>query len=290
MEIEKKNSKGIIVLIILLILIIFGLIGHICYDKFYTNTNNSNNNNNNNSNNYNSNETISIDSEVVTNAMKILKNIYISNDDLYSKNSYNISEISNYDLVATALKNIDKSYIVSVCDADNPKKTVSFEVLNSALNKYVLNQTITVNTIKALKNKPSYSTQYEVYDTGINIKEDGLELHGSCGKTFQADDYINKKVISAEKNNDYLYIYEKQAFAKYTDAGTVDSPAVNYYKDYNKTTLLEKNLDSIEFINQNDNNTNKNVTPKWELYNTYKYTLKKINNNYYFESFEITNK
>ena len=121
MEIEKKNSKGIIVLIILLILIIFGLIGHICYDKFYTNTNNSNNNNN-NSNNYNSNETISIDSEVVTNAMKILKNIYISNDDLYSKNSYNISEISNYDLVATALKNIDKSYIVSVCDADNPKK------------------------------------------------------------------------------------------------------------------------------------------------------------------------
>ena len=160
MEIEKKNSKGIIVLIILLILIIFGLIGHICYDKFYTNTNNSNNNNN--SNNYNSNETISIDSEVVTNAMKILKNIYISNDDLYSKNSYNISEISNYDLVATALKNIDKSYIVSVCDADNPKKTVSFEVLNSALNKYVLNQTITVNTIKSLKNKPSYSTQYEV--------------------------------------------------------------------------------------------------------------------------------
>ena len=120
-------------------------------------------------------------------------------------------------------------------------------------------------------------------------KENGIELYSSCDEIFQGDDYVNKKIISAEKNNDYLYVYEKHAFAKYSDTETEGSSVVNYYKDYNRTTLLEKDLDSIEFTDA-EGNVGKNSTPKWDLYNTYKYTFKIIDNNYYFQSFELTNK
>lgn len=295
MKVEKKNGKGLVYLVVVLIVIILGLISYICYDKFYLNSNNKNNTtenkvDNNNSNKSNSNEIISIDSTIVTNAMETFKKIYISDDNLYEKNNYSISEISNYDLIATALKNIDSSYIVSACVYDKPRKTVSFEILNSALNKYILNQTITKSTVESLKKESSYpATQYEVADTGIDLKENGIELYSSCDEIFQGDDYVNKKIISAEKNNDYLYVYEKHAFAKYSDTETEGSSVVNYYKDYNRTTLLEKDLDSIEFTDA-EGNVGKNSTPKWDLYNTYKYTFKIVDNNYYFQSFELTNK
>ena len=294
MEVEKKNGKGIIVLVVILIVIILGLVSYICYDKFYLSNNNKNDTTENkvdvnDSNKANSNENISIDSVIVTNAMDTFKNIYISDNSLYANNNYNVSEISNYDLVATALRNIGRDYIVSAC-VNEPRKIVSFETLNSALNKYILNQTITENTIKSLKKESSYpAAQYEVADTGINLKENGLELYGSCGGIFQANDYVNKKIVSAEKNNYYLYVYEKQAFAKYSDTETDGSPLVNYYKDYNKTNLLEKDLDSIEFTDANGN-SGKNSTPNWDLYNTYKYTFKIVDNSYYFQSFELTNK
>ena len=290
MEIEKKNGKGIIALVVFLILIILGLISYICYDKFYLNSNSKNDNEENKVDvNANIKEDISIDSQIVTDAMETFKKIYISDSSLYANNNYNVSEISNYDLVATALINIDPSYIVSNC-VDEPKKTVSFEILNSALNKYILNQTITENIIKSLKKESSYpAAQYEVADTGINLKEDGLELYGSCGGIYGFNDYVNKKVVSAEKDNDYLYIYEKQAFAKYSVVEIDSNILVNYYKDYNKTTLLEKDLDSIHFTDENGN-VGKNSTPNWDLYNTYKYTFKIVDNNYYFQSFELANK
>ena len=114
-------------------------------------------------------------------------------------------------------------------------------------------------------------------------------MYGSYGGVFQANDYVNKKIVSAEKNNDFLYVYEKQAFAKYSDMEPGGNHLVNYYKDYNKTNLLEKDLDSIEFTDANGN-FGKNSTPKWDLYNTYKYTFKITDNTYYFQSFELTNK
>ena len=122
MEIEKKNRKGIIALVVFLILIILGLISYICYDKFYLNSNSKNDNEENKVDvNANIKEDISIDSQIVTDAMETFKKIYISDSSLYANNNYNVSEISNYDLVATALINIDPSYIVSNC-VDEQKK------------------------------------------------------------------------------------------------------------------------------------------------------------------------
>ena len=59
---------------------------------------------------------------------------------------------------------------------------------------------------------------------------------------------------------------------------------VNFYKEYSNTTVLEKGLvdDELEF---DDNGVNQSIN--WDLYDTYKYTFKKVNDKYYFESFGL---
>lgn len=293
-EVKKtKKEKSLIYLVIFLSLIILVLICYIFYDKLYLDSNNKKDNienkeENSDKNNSDNKEAISIDSQIVIDAMKKYNGMYIEEHDLYNKNKYNISEISNYEIVATALKNIDRSYIVSNC-SNEPKKTVSFETLNSVLKDYILNKTISKDMIKYLYGESSFpGEQYVIIDTGIKLKENGLELSGSCGDEFSMEDFVNRKVISAEKDGDYLYIYEKQAFARYNGTEANIGYLVDYYKDYSRTNVLEKNLDSIEFIDLNGN-VGKNSTPNWDLYNTYKYTFKLVDNNYYFQSFELSN-
>ena len=57
------------------------------------------------------------------------------------------------------------------------------------------------------------------------------------------------------------------------------------------TSLVESKTmtDSKNYTDANGN-FGKNSTPKWDLYNTYKYTFKISDNTYYFQSFELTNK
>ena len=279
---KKKKKKGVIIGFILLILIILGLVGYILYDKGVVKLDTKKEKT----------ETkeevpkeLSVDDKIVADAMEIMDRIYISEDNLYKNDSYNISEISNDDLIATAIKNIDGDYIVSACEFEKERKTISFESLNTALNKVVLNKKITNDMITGLGKSPYTIAQYGVNDIGIILSNNGLKLVGSCGGTFGGVPYINKKVIKAEKNNKYLYVYEKQAFASYNYLEN-DSHAVDYYKDYDKTNVIEKGLDSIEFTDA-DGNHGKNSTPNWDLYNTYKYTFEKHDDNYYFVSFEL---
>lgn len=288
---KEKNNVGLYIIIVILCI---GLTIAVCYILFNkgNNTksidnqgqqiNNNSDNNINNIENINDNknksielindiEAISIDSQIVNTARKIFDNIYISESNLYSNNRYDISNISNYELIATALKNIDSNYILGAC-SESTRKVVSFDTLNLTLNEYILNKSINLNTIKSLTNKSSYpDAQYEVDNIGIIINSNGISLIGPCDGALGPQDYIDKKILSAEKNNDYLYIYEKQVFVSYND-----NLSVNYYKDYNRTSVVEKNL-------------KEDTIPNWNLYNTYKYTFKLINNNYYFESFELVN-
>lgn len=107
---------------------------------------------------------------------------------------------------------------------------------------------------------------------------------------FMGKDYVIKKIVGEKKDGDHLYVYEKQAFARYSNPSIIlGNFLVDYYKDYNKTILLEKNLDSIEFTDEK-NVDGKNITPDWDLYNTYKYTFKIVDNKYYFERLELNDK
>ena len=287
---NEKNNKTTNVLLILVLIVGVILIGLLSYKMFiYDKKDNKENKDNDIINKDDNKKDENITFDLANTAMKTFKKIYISDDNLYSKDNYNISEISNYDLVATALNNINKSLIVSTC-TDKPREIVSYETLNAALNEFDINKKITVDTIKSLEKESTDSQRYYVNNIGIVLKENGLELYGPCDSMFMGKDYVIKKIVGEKKDGDHLYVYEKQAFARYSNPSIIlGNFLVDYYKDYNKTILLEKNLDSIEFTDEK-NVDGKNITPDWDLYNTYKYTFKIVDNKYYFERLELNDK
>ena len=287
---NEKNNKTTNVLLILVLIVGVILIGLLLYKMFiYDKKDNKENKDNDIINKDDNKKDENITFDLANTAMKTFKKIYISDDNLYSKDNYNISEISNYDLVATALNNINKSLIVSAC-TDKPREIVPYETLNAALNEFDINKKITVDTIKSLEKESTDSQRYYVNNIGIVLKENGLELYGPCDSMFMGKDYVIKKIVGEKKDGDHLYVYEKQAFARYSNPSIIlGNFLVDYYKDYNKTILLEKNLDSIEFTDEK-NVDGKNITPDWDLYNTYKYTFKIVDNKYYFERLELNDK
>ena len=287
---NEKNNKTTNVLLILVLITGVIIIGLLSYKMFiYDKKDNKENKDNDIINKDDNKKDENITFDLANTAMKTFKKIYISDDNLYSKDNYNISEISNYDLVATALNNINKSLIVSTC-TDKPREIVPYETLNAALNEFDINKKITVDTIKSLEKESTDSQRYYVNNIGIVLKENGLELYGPCDSMFMGKDYVIKKIVGEKKDGDHLYVYEKQAFARYSNPSIIlGNFLVDYYKDYNKTILLEKNLDSIEFTDEK-NVDGKNITPDWDLYNTYKYTFKIVDNKYYFERLELNDK
>ena len=287
---NEKNNKTTNILLVLVLITGVILIGLLSYKMFiYDKKDNKENKDNDIVNKDDNKKDENITFDLANTAMKTFKKIYISDDNLYSKDNYNISEISNYDLVATALNNINKSLIVSAC-TDKPREIVPYETLNDALNEFDINKKITVDTIKSLEKESTDSQRYYVNNIGIVLKENGLELYGPCDSIFMGKDYVIKKIVGEKKDGDHLYVYEKQAFARYSNPSIIlGNFLVDYYKDYNKTILLEKNLDSIE-VTDEKNVDGKNITPDWDLYNTYKYTFKIVDNKYYFERLELNDK
>ena len=287
---NEKNNKTTNILLVLVLITGVIIIGLLSYKMFiYDKKDNKENKDNDIINKDDNKKDENITFDLANTAMKTFKKIYISDDNLYSKDNYNISEISNYDLVATALNNINKSLMVSTC-TDKPREIVPYETLNAALNEFDINKKITVDTIKSLEKESTDSQRYYVNNIGIVLKENGLELYGPCDSMFMGKDYVIKKIVGEKKDGDHLYVYEKQAFARYSNPSIIlGNFLVDYYKDYNKTILLEKNLDSIEFTDEK-NVDGKNITPDWDLYNTYKYTFKIVDNKYYFERLELNDK
>ena len=154
---NEKNNKTTNILLVLVLITGVTIIGLLSYKMFiYDKKDNKENKDNDIINKDDNKKDENITFDLANTAMKTFKKIYISDDNLYSKDNYNISEISNYDLVATALNNINKSLIVSTC-TDKPREIVSYETLNAALNEFDINKKITVDTIKSLEKESTDS-------------------------------------------------------------------------------------------------------------------------------------
>lgn len=222
---------------------------------------------------------ISLASEEAKKIIETAKKLPISEDNLYAKEEYNYNEINNQDLIASGLALIDNKYI-NYCTIEGTE-TLPLEELNKNLINYLENKEITLDTIKSLEIGSSYTAaDYEVNDYGIKLKEDKIYIIGPCGGVFMAEDFIETKIEKVTEKDDYVYVYEKQAFASYEETDDIYSGnlSAHYYKDYAKKTEI------LETLPHNYDNT---VEPNWSLYNTYKYTLKKHSNGYYLEKFEL---
>ena len=220
-------------------------------------------------------ENIAFDTNVLKSVLKSFDDIFYS-EKLYLNDVYSIDNISNYALIATAVSHMD---VVSSCESDKTIPTNSIQELNDSLNKYILDKKITIEDIKRL---PSYSSSesYTVNNVAITLDGENLKLSGPCDGHFQ--DYVLRKVINVEKQDDYIYIYEKHAFYDFTDRKDENGNAVaDYYKDYERKILLEKDVEyDLSSISPHKQE------PNWDLYDTYKFTYKIVDGNYYFEKVE----
>lgn len=280
---EKAKSKGKTITIIILILLVLGMGGYIAYDKYFSRVIDDKNKTSERKGEKQL-KTLDISSNQVKTAMESFNKIFITESELYDSNGYNIDSISNNDLVGSAIKLVEDKYFVSACETDKKREAVTINYLNEKLSNYFINKTIAINNIKSIDNEVSYPiAQYEIQygnedAVGIIIEGDSIKLVSSCGGVFSANPYIERKIINAEEDDEYLYIYEKQAFAQYNDKEEDDKHFVDYYKDYQRKEKMESDVESAQFTD---------VKPDFDLYNTYKYTFKKQDNKYFFTRFEL---
>ena len=214
--------------------------------------------------------------------MERFKAIPISSDRLYEKDKFDIASMNTNELLITALSKLP---VYRTCSQEGLKK-FTLEDINKEIKKYVL-KTLTFNDIKNV-DSASLNNPYD-YAYGITVKnENEIEVSDYfCGSEFSANDYVNSKIIKGEREGDYIYIYEKKAFAKYIpESFNKTVPDVNYYKDYKKTGPVIETKPSSEFTNATGEIPSDRM-PNWDLYNTYKYTFKLIDGAYYFQSLEL---
>jgi len=181
------------------------------------------------------------------------------------------------------INDISKQEILSsaIIWARDDNNKLSIKELNEYISKYVqdyrVNYQDVVDVLQSI-NKESFNRNFK------NIDGDSFYYEQPIGCTFHAEDFINERVVKTELDGDNLIIYVKRAFARYNgktngDESESSNLLVDYYLDYNYTILKESDMSYSESM--------KSDTPNWELYNTYKYTFKVADGNYYFQSFEL---
>lgn len=217
----------------------------------------------------------------INNIMDRFKGIIIESKRLYENDKFDISSINANEMMVTALS---KFNIYNACSKSG-QEYVLLSDINNELRKYI-EKTLTIADIKSL-NGASMGNPYD-YDYGVRVEDnERIEvIDRVCGGLFNENDYVYTKIDKGIKEGDYVYIYEKTAFARYNGVNDNQDYLVDYYKDYNKTGEVVEKLISKEFTD-GYGNQKEGSTPNWDLYNTYKYTFKLINGEYYFQTLEL---
>ncbi len=275
-ETKQKSKTGLYVLLIILILIsvlLFAsptIIENINEDK---KSNNSKNEIKEETKNEDTQEEVYIpeNSKEQNKIEEIYNRLYINEDELYSKNIYESSQMSNYELIANAIRNLDSGVVVSVCDPTTERKFITFSDFNKNFKNLIKNKEITIETLNSLQQGSSYpSASYEVDDVGIELSEnkEQLKFYGSCGSVYSGGGFTFKKVTDIKEDDQNAYVYVKVAFATESEDPS-EVYKIDYYADYYKNTPANETLPGGQ-------------EPSWDLYNTYKYTFEKHDNGYYF--------
>ena len=240
---------------------------------------------------------LDINSDEVTKAMENFSLIDVSDDELTKNASYNVSSLSFKQKVDTMGKKVDDTHVAA---CGNPfGEELTLEQINEFLAT-VLDASFTKEEIESNGVEDSFTTIEN--DTINGLKVDGTALYSIWvidGKYYVRlnicdglgkNDVVYKKVVKAEKDDNNLYVYEKRAFYEIgkivsdSEADGMPVVEINYYKDSAKTELIET-LQGIHVTVLNPYYEQKNEIT-WDKYDTYKYTFKIKDGNYYFEKFE----
>ena len=228
---------------------------------------------------------IAVKSEKIGLAMNSLSRLSFDDEKIYGKDKYEISSITESELLATALKQMPFEY-VGYCGDYLYKGPVTVDLINKYLKEVIYDKEITFDLIKKLA--INYNEFYKIYETRIDpeiyigLKGNDIYIGNNMCEGDPESEIVNRKTIKAEELDDILYIYEKKAFYQ----ASFETKDVKYYKDPSFKNLVETKKATIvddymySTINQIED-------LNWDSYNTYKYTFKLIDGNYYFQSIEI---
>ena len=283
-EQSKKKKKGLLIVIIVILVLCACLggflIGKVVYDKKEDKKNNNLNQEDKEEKEKQEKQEIveeqedpnapveEVRTEDANRIMNQFEKIRISDESLFKKDNFEISEISTKEMLHTAFEQLSfNTCYGSVHD----EFIVTINGINEKINKYV-KKSITIDQIKEAKGfVGQYS--YEVID---NNK---IEVSG-CYEDNYNNKYTRTTIEKAEKKGNYVYIYQKIAFLRPNDTAETGKQEYHYYKNYN-----DKNKPTEIVYGGFDMNSVQD--PKWNLYNTYKYTFKLIDGTYYFQSLEL---
>ena len=223
-----------------------------------------------------------IDEKEIQDVMKQLKAIKISESSLYGNNFYNVVDMNINELLITAFEDFE---IVPSCSESVNKILLSEEMINEKLNKYV-NRYISMEEIIPLIESNSLNLVQDKYCYTTEIVEDKLNV-SNCHCTTNHDEVnvVSSKVIRAEKNSDFVYVYSKVAFGKYKNYTNSLDDKVDYYLNNDRIGEAVETLNSSSIVDQFGMST-PDSEPNWDLYNTYKYTFRIAGGSYYFMSCE----
>ncbi len=201
---------------------------------------------------------------------KILK-YHFDDETLFSKNMYT-SELSANKLLLLAIYNVDENKI-NACDFGSDKKKVSPAEINDFLKELVLDKIITKENLEENAKKSFYTDDclgrmYEYNDDGT------ISILTGCGCEGPSDYKKQYVTVKKEEDNDTVKIYRKVAFGKFNaDKSTMSEFLYDYYltTEHTGDIILSSTKEELS-------------ASELDKFNTYVYTLKLIDDNYYLIS------
>lgn len=287
----KKSNKMLFIIIGIALLIIGLCVGFIVGNGF---TNKDEKEKGNEQENEQKNEPkeesfveVGIDSEEVKTAMDNFSKIYIEAEH-FNKETYEIKDLTQQELVQTIGNSAPR--VASYCGQELDKNSsISIEEFNNEL-KGILDIEITDEYLKENIDKLE-----GVYDFKIIIEDGKYYIKSNNCDGWGFDQILVNKIVSAEKNDKYLHIYEKRGFYKIGDpivdegdeGGFGPNEYVEYYKDPETTLLVETKIGKLipsinSFVEQKEE-------LDWDKYNTYRYVFELKDGDYYFIRHELVN-
>jgi hypothetical protein len=242
---------------------------------------------------------VDVSSTEVTTAMKNFNYLKINSDDLTKNGKYNVTSLTlNQRIETLGLIASDKNHsLIAYCGNDITSE-ITIDEMNNILKTIIdyqftkeeLDGAAKDTTITTLNNSTAGKMIEGNGEFTIYVMNGKYYLHSNNCDGSGINQVNYKKTVSAEKDNENLYVYEKRAFYTIDDnpinAGEeIPKYNVKYYKDYDKTELVETLVGNL--VPSVNSYVEQKTELTWDSYSTYKYTFKIKDNNYYFDSFEL---
>lgn len=294
-EVNKpKKKKGLIITIVILIFVILGLVTYICLDKFYFSENNK----------VTSDAQNKVDNSVDEKTLNILRDKLVTHDGSYgfylggtvTIDTITAKEILPYAILNYAydnnieFKNVPEDLEEDLSEVNSEKGKVPKSKIDNYIKK-VFN-TDREFSIDYDEDGDGYGEYLYLYgenkEVEYNIEKEIYNLVRPMGDMHEYSK-VGRTFIKAEKNNEYINIYEKVAFCFYGFQYYACATNANADKDkelFNYNKFIKK--PSIKGL------TEKDINPEYALENfsdeleTYRSTFKLADDgNYYWISTEL---